>query len=235
MQEVSHAIGLDSRIGSKFLQASVGFGGSCFQKDVLNLVYLCEALNLPEVADYWHQVVDMNNYQRRRFAYRIVHRLFNTVTDKQITIFGFAFKKNTGDTRESSSIYICKHLMDEQARLVIYDPKVDPKQIDRDLKHPAISEDPLRVDRLVGVVDDPYRAAERSHALVVLTEWDEFKSLDYKRIYDSMMKPAFVFDGRLILDHQLLMKIGFEVDIVGKRVEPTSNSVTGWPQYAEIP
>ena len=235
VQEVSHAIGLDSRIGSKFLQASVGFGGSCFQKDVLNLVYLCEALNLPEVADYWHQVVDMNNYQRRRFAYRIVHRLFNTVTDKQITIFGFAFKKNTGDTRESSSIYICKHLMDEQARLVIYDPKVDPKQIDCDLKHPAISEDPSRVDRLVGVVDDPYRAAERSHALVVLTEWDEFKSLDYKRIYDSMMKPAFVFDGRLILDHQLLMKIGFEVDIVGKRVEPTSNSVTGWPQYAEIP
>ena len=232
VQEVAFAVGLDSRIGSKFLQASVGFGGSCFQKDLLNLVYLCEALNLPEVAAYWHQVVLMNDYQRRRFANRIVHRLFNTVTDKQITIFGFAFKKNTGDTRESSSIYICQHLMDEQACLAIYDPKVESQQIITDLKHPAISEDPSRVDRLVRILADPYKAAEGSHALVVMTEWDEFKTLDYKRIYDSMLKPAFVFDGRLLLDHERLSDIGFLVDVVGKRmsVQPT----VGWPNNTDI-
>ena len=233
VQEVAYAVGLDSRIGSRFLQASVGFGGSCFQKDLLNLVYLCEALNLPEVAAYWQQVVLMNNYQRRRFANRIVYRLFNTVTDKQITILGFAFKKNTGDTRESSSIYICQHLMDEQARLAIYDPKVDPRQIDADLRHPAISEDGSRVDRLVRVFTDPYTAAKGSHALVIMTEWDEFKTLNYKQIYKSMLKPAFVFDGRLILDHAQLRDIGFTVDVVGKQV--TEQPTVGWPHNTDIP
>ena len=233
VQEVAYAVGLDSRIGSRFLQASVGFGGSCFQKDLLNLIYLCEALHLPEVAAYWHQVVVMNNYQRRRFANRIVHRLFNTVTDKQLTIFGFAFKKNTGDTRESSSIYICKHLLDEQARLAIYDPKVDPQQINIDLRHPTISEDPSRVDRLVRVVADPYAAAEGSHALVIMTEWDEFKTLDYSRIYRSMVKPAFVFDGRLILDHGQLRDIGFTVDVVGKQA--VDQPMVGWPHNTDIP
>ena len=156
VEEVAHAIGTDSRIGDKFLKASVGFGGSCFQKDVLNLVYLCEALNLPEVAEYWHQVVLINNYQRRRFARKILDRLFNTISGKHITIFGFAFKKNTGDTRESSSIYISKHLLEEEANLVIYDPKVDPKQIQTDLVDPEILRDPSDFNRLVKIASDPY-------------------------------------------------------------------------------
>ncbi|XP_015748531.1 PREDICTED: UDP-glucose 6-dehydrogenase-like [Acropora digitifera] len=218
VSEVASAIGRDSRIGSCFLQASVGFGGSCFQKDVLNLVYLCEALNLPEVAAYWYQVIAMNEYQRRRFANRIVNCLFNTVTDKKIALFGFAFKKNTGDTRESASIYICKYLMDEGARITVYDPKVEKEQILLELTHPSISEDPERVERLITIENDPYKAVEAAHALVICTEWDEFKGYDYKRIYDSMLKPAFAFDGRMILDHCYLHEIGFQVETIGKVV-----------------
>ena len=224
VEEVAHAIGLDSRIGSKFLKASVGFGGSCFQKDVLSLVYLCEALNLPEVAEYWHQVVDMNDYQRKRFAGKIVQRLFQTVTGKRIAIFGFAFKKNTGDTRESSSIYVTKHLLDEAADIVIYDPKVNPAQIRSDLTNPAILSDPTQFDKLVTIATDPYMAAEGAHAIVVCTEWDEFVTLDYQRIYETMQKPAFVFDGRLILDHEKLLKIGFQVEVIGKVLKTPSSS-----------
>ena len=216
VEEVSHAIGLDSRIGSKFLKASVGFGGSCFQKDVLSLVYLSEVLNLPEVAEYWHQVVAMNDYQRRRFAQKIVNRLFQTVTGKRIAIFGFAFKKDTGDTRESSSIYITKHLLDEAAHIVIYDPKVEYEQIRMDLTDPSILSDPQQFDKLVTIATDPYAAVEGAHAIVICTEWDEFTTLDYTRIFTSMLKPAFIFDGRLILDHEKLMKIGFQVEVVGK-------------------
>lgn len=127
VSEVARAVGLDSRIGSKFLQASVGFGGSCFQKDILNLVYICEGLNLPEVAAYWQQVIDMNEYQKSRFSAKVVESLFNTVTDKRIAMLGFAFKKNTGDTRESPAIHVAKTLLDEGAVLHIYDPKVSPK------------------------------------------------------------------------------------------------------------
>lgn len=220
VEEVAHAIGRDSRIGNKFLKASVGFGGSCFQKDVLNLVYLCEALNLPEVAEYWMQVVTINDYQRKRFAHKVVDRLFNTVTGKRITILGFAFKKDTGDTRESSSIYISKHLLEEKARLVIYDPKVDPAQIKMDLTDPQILSDPNDFDRLVTISSDPYEAVEGSHALIVCTEWDEFVTLDYEKIYSKMLKPAFVFDGRLILDKDRLMEIGFQVEVIGKVVKP---------------
>ncbi|XP_033108684.1 UDP-glucose 6-dehydrogenase-like isoform X2 [Anneissia japonica] len=232
--EVAHAIGTDSRLGPKFLQASLGFGGSCFQKDVLNLVYLCEALNLPEVAAYWQQVIDMNDYQRRRFANKVIGCLFNTVTDKTITILGFAFKKNTGDTRESSSIYMCKYLMDEGARLHIYDPQVAQEQIIADLTHRDISEKSERgkfkmattletetewekVSKLVKIYNNPYEALEGAHAFVVCTEWDEFKELDYLRIYNSMLKPAFAFDGRRILDHDSLKNIGFHVETVGHK------------------
>lgn len=221
VSEVASAIGRDTRIGRHFLQASVGFGGSCFQKDVLNLVYLCEALNLPEVANYWYQVIAMNEYQRRRFANRIVNCLFNTVTDKKIALLGFAFKKNTGDTRESASIYICKYLMDEGARITVFDPKVEKDQIMLELTHPSISEGPeglKRVESLITIADDPYKAVQDAHALVVCTEWDEFKSYDYKRIYDSMLKPAFAFDGRMILDHCHLHEIGFQVETIGKVV-----------------
>ena len=223
VEEVAHAIGQDSRIGSKFLKASVGFGGSCFQKDVLNLVYLCEVLNLPEVAEYWHQVVSINDYQRRRFASKIVERLFQTVTGKCIAIFGFSYKKNTGDTRESSSISICKHLLDEEAKVVIYDPKVSPTQIKVDLTDPGIMNDASRFDRLVSIKEDPYTAVQGAHALVICTEWDEFITLDYQRIYNAMQKPAFIFDGRLILNHAKLLEIGFQVEAIGKVVGPVSD------------
>ena len=218
VEEVAHAIGKDSRIGSKFLKASIGFGGSCFQKDVLNLVYLSEVLNLSEVAEYWHQVILMNDYQRRRFVDKIVDKLFQTVTGKRIAIFGFSYKKNTGDTRESSSIYVCKHLLDEEAELVIYDPKVDREQIKLDLTEPSILSDVGRYNKLVNIASDPYSAVQDAHALVVCTEWDEFVTLDFQKIYDIMLKPAFVFDGRLILDHSKLLKIGFQVEVIGKVV-----------------
>ncbi|MEE6462226.1 hypothetical protein FKM82_001526 [Ascaphus truei] len=219
VEEVARAIGMDQRIGSKFLKASVGFGGSCFQKDVLNLVYLCEALNLPEVARYWQQVIDMNDYQRRRFASRIIDCLFNTVTDKKIAVLGFAFKKDTGDTRESSSIYISKYLMDEGAKLHIYDPKVPKEQIILDLSLPGVATDD-RVAQLVHITKDPYDACEGAHALVICTEWDMFKELDFDRIHTKMLKPAFIFDGRRVLDdlHGELQNIGFQVETIGKKV-----------------
>ncbi|XP_036274265.1 UDP-glucose 6-dehydrogenase isoform X4 [Pipistrellus kuhlii] len=219
VEEVATAIGMDQRIGNKFLKASVGFGGSCFQKDVLNLVYLCEALNLPEVAHYWQQVIDINDYQRRRFASRIIDGLFNTVTDKKIAILGFAFKKDTGDTRESSSIYISKYLMDEGAHLHIYDPKVPREQIVVDLSHPGVSEDD-QVSQLVTISKDPYEACDGAHAVVICTEWDMFKELDYERIHKKMLKPAFIFDGRRVLDglHQELQTIGFQIETIGKKV-----------------
>jgi len=216
VSEVARAIGRDSRIGPKFLQASVGFGGSCFQKDILNLVYISECLNLPEVAEYWSQVVSFNNFQRLRFSQRIVECLFNTITDKKIAIFGFAFKKNTGDTRESAAIYIARHLLDEGAHLDIYDPKVSEQQVRMELA--GVSDDPARVERLVTCHTDPYSAAISAHAVVICTEWDEFSTLDYTRIYGGMTKPAFLFDGRKILDHDALIKIGFHVETIGKRL-----------------
>jgi UDPglucose 6-dehydrogenase len=217
VSQLAQAIGLDSRLGPKFLQASVGFGGSCFQKDILNLVYLAESLNLPEVAAYWRQVVTMNSYQEHRFSTRILSSLFNTVSGKKLAIFGFAFKKDTGDTRESAAIYVCNDLLEDGAHLSIYDPKVKEEQIRHDLREVA----PLdRRDKDKVVVEkDPYEAARGSHALAILTEWDEFKSLDYRRIYESMLKPAFIFDGRLILDHAELRKIGFNVEVIGKVVQ----------------
>lgn len=172
--EVAKAVGLDSRIGSKFLQASIGFGGSCFQKDILNLVYICEGLNLPEVAAYWQQVIDMNEYQKMRFSQKIIESLFNTVSDKRISIFGFAFKKNTGDTRETPALTVCKTLLEEGAKLDIYDPKVDEFQIMEDLTHPSIAESPERVRKVVRVHCDPYEAVKGTYAIVLCTEWDEF-------------------------------------------------------------
>ncbi|XP_071538737.1 UDP-glucose 6-dehydrogenase isoform X3 [Panulirus ornatus] len=217
VSQVAGAVGRDSRIGSKFLQASVGFGGSCFQKDLLNLVYIAECVNLPEVAMYWQQVTDMNEYQRTRFAKRIVECLFNTVTDKTLAVFGFAFKKNTGDTRESPAIYVCSHLLEEGAQLNIYDPKVESKQIQCDLTSVAVTSEPERVQQLINIYSDPYDAVTDAHAIVVLTEWDEFKKYDYKKMLSVMKKPAFIFDGRKILDHEALINIGFHTETIGKR------------------
>jgi len=209
VDEVARAIGTDSRIGPKFLKASVGFGGSCFQKDVLNLVYLCGHFGLPEVAAYWNHVIKMNDWQKHRFAERVVHTLFNTVTGKRIAVLGFAFKKDTNDTRESAAIHVCKDLLEERAHLAIYDPKVKPSQIISDL---AIAEDSPNVTFPLSAE----KAAEGSHALLVLTEWDAFKSLDFEKIYQNMLKPAWIFDGRNILDRVHLEKIGFKVYGIGK-------------------
>jgi len=215
VDEVSYAIGRDSRIGPKFLKASVGFGGSCFQKDILNLVYLCEHFGLPEVAAYWEQVVIMNDWQKRRFSQQVVKSLFNTVADKKIAVFGFAFKKDTNDTRESAAIYVCQNLLEEQAHLAIYDPKVSEDQVRVDLKQREVLCDG-RLNDLVMIEEDPYAAARDAHAILILTEWNEFCALDFQRIYEGMHKPAFLFDGRNILDLEALRTIGFEARGIGR-------------------
>uniref|UniRef100_A0A915D8I9 UDP-glucose 6-dehydrogenase n=1 Tax=Ditylenchus dipsaci TaxID=166011 RepID=A0A915D8I9_9BILA len=220
VREVAHAVGCDTRIGDKFLNASVGFGGSCFQKDVMSLVYLCETLQLRQVADYWLSVIEINDYQRRRFADKIIAELFNTITDKKIAIFGFAFKKNTGDTRESSAIHIGRFLLEEHAQLCFYDPKVSQATIRFDLANHI---DKKQVDKLVTVSDNPYSAAEDAHAVVILTEWDEFVDLDYGKIYASMKKPASLFDGRLIIDQDKLRNIGFRVFSIGSASNQSLN------------
>lgn len=207
VSEVSRAIGTDSRIGPKFLHSSVGFGGSCFKKDILNLVYLCEHYGLTEVAAYWEQVVIMNEYQMSRFVEKLVTSLFNTVVDKRIALFGFAFKANTGDTRESPAITVTRRLLEERANVVITDPKAIPEA-----KH-----DLADVIEQVEFADDPYAAAKGAHAICIMTEWDAFKDLDYQRIFDSMQQPASIFDGRNILDHAALAEIGFNVYPIGKR------------------
>jgi UDPglucose 6-dehydrogenase len=210
VDEVANAIGHDSRIGPKFLKASVGFGGSCFQKDILNLVYLCESFGLPEVAAYWQSVVTMNDWQKQRFASRMVKALFNTVAGKRIAIFGFAFKKDTNDTRESAAISICRDLLSEKAEVVVYDPKVPAGQIRQDVLGPEGE------NTLLKVVDSAAAAATGAHAIAVVTEWDEFKKLDFESIYESMPKPAFLFDGRNLLNHEALRAIGFTVSAIGK-------------------
>lgn len=215
VDEVAYAIGSDSRIGSKFLKSSVGFGGSCFQKDILNLVYLCEYFGLPEAAAYWEQVIILNDYQKRRFAMNIIQTLFNTVSGKKIAMLGWAFKKDTNDTRESAAIYVTDHLLNDMANVWVYDPKVPEKAMYADLDYlETRSKEENR--KLLKVVHDPYEACKDAHAIAVITEWDEFKTYDWKRIYDGMMKPAFIFDGRNILDHKKLMEIGFKVKAIGK-------------------
>ena len=210
VDEVANAIGRDSRIGSKFLKASVGFGGSCFQKDILNLVYLCEHFALPEVASYWESVVKMNDWQKHRFAARIVRSLFNTVADKKIAVLGFAFKKDTNDTRESAAIAVCRDLLAEQARVVVYDPKVPAEEIRADVLGKGVDN-----PRLV-IASSAYEAAAGAHALAIVTEWDEFKQLDYARIHAGMQQPAFLFDGRNILDLPKLREMGFRASGIGR-------------------
>jgi UDPglucose 6-dehydrogenase len=214
INEVSRAIGMDSRIGSKFLKASVGFGGSCFQKDILNLVYIAKSYGLNAVADYWEQVILMNDHQKNRFARNIVKTLYNTVSGKKITFLGWAFKRDTNDTRESAAIYIADNLLNEQAYIEVFDPKVSEKQIYFDLDY---LETRTNLQNKQGVVaaNDPYQACQNAHAIAILTEWDEFKNYDWQSIYDSMLKPAFIFDGRNVLDKHKLEKIGFVVHCIG--------------------
>jgi UDPglucose 6-dehydrogenase len=218
ISEISRAVGSDDRIGSKFLKASVGFGGSCFQKDILNLVYLCESFGLHECAEYWKQVVDMNDYQKKRFSMKMVKSMLNTVTGKKIAILGYAFKKDTGDVRETPSQFIVRDLLLENALIHIYDPQVcrEDMWIEMDYTCGINKGNTPRLEESITTSDDPYKACEGAHAFATLTEWDEFKDLDYQRIFDSMAKPAFAFDGRNILDHDKLRQIGFEVYAIGK-------------------
>ncbi|KQW99249.1 UDP-glucose 6-dehydrogenase [Flavobacterium sp. Root420] len=214
VNEVAKAIGMDSRIGSKFLKASVGFGGSCFQKDILNLVYIAKSYGLNEVADYWEQVIIMNDYQKKRFSTKITQTLYNTVADKKITFFGWAFKKDTNDTRESAAIYVADDLIDEQAKIAVYDPKVSREKILADLDYLKTRSQEENKASLVSY-QNPYEACEESHAIAVLTEWDEFTTYDWQKIYASMLKPAFVFDGRNILNKTELESIGFIYQAIG--------------------
>jgi UDPglucose 6-dehydrogenase len=215
VDEVSRAIGHDSRIGPKFLKASVGFGGSCFQKDILNLVYIARSYNLTAVADYWEQVIILNDHQKLRFAERIIQTMYNTVNGKKIAFLGWAFKKDTNDTRESAAIYVADHLLDEEAQLVVYDPKVTEEQIYKDLDY-LKTRSSADNRRLVTVVNDPYEALTDAHAVAVLTEWDEFRAYDWKEIKQMMKKPSFVFDGRKLLDAKLLRQLNFEYYAIGE-------------------
>ncbi len=218
VDEVAYAIGTDSRIGSKFLKASVGFGGSCFQKDILNLVYLCEYFGLPEVAAYWEQVIIMNDYQKKRFATNIIHTLFNTVSGKKIALLGWAFKKDTNDTRESAAIYVADDLLSDLAQVGVYDPQVSADKMYADLNY--LQTRPAKEnEQMLEVHSNAYDACKDAHAIAIITEWDEFKTLDWQRIFDQMKKPAFLFDGRNILNHSHLREVGFIVKAIGKGAE----------------
>lgn len=212
VSEVSRAIGMDTRIGHKFLGASVGFGGSCFQKDILNLVYICESEGLPEVAQYWQQVVDMNEHQKTAFTRKVISSLFNTVTNKKIAVFGFAFKKDTGDVRETPALSVCHMLMEDGAIIHVYDPKVQRADAMKEFVYHNMKVDEGKFH----FSSSAREAADGAHAILVLTEWDEFKLLPYHEFYATMMKPALVCDGRGILNHRELEKIGFEVHAIGK-------------------
>ncbi len=204
--EVARAVGMDSRVGNKFLNASIGFGGSCFKKDILNLVYLCRNYGLYEVADYWEGVVRINDYQKERFVLSMLGAMFNTLAGKKICLFGFAFKANTGDTRESPAISISRRLVEERADIVISDPRaLANAQLElKDIKEK------------ITFIEDPLSAAAGCDAIAVMTEWDIYAVLDFKKIYETMRKPAFIFDGRNILDHNSLFEMGFNVFPVGK-------------------
>tara|TARA_B100001059_G_scaffold235200_1_gene280081 strand:- start:237 stop:1628 length:1392 start_codon:yes stop_codon:yes gene_type:complete len=215
VDEVATAIGMDSRIGNKFLKSSVGFGGSCFQKDILNLVYIAKSLNLNEVSEYWNQVIKINDYQKRRFAQKIIKSLFGTVSDKKITFFGWAFKKDTNDTRESAAIYVADFLIENGAKICVYDPKVSEQQMLLDLDYLNTRSSKENKNALSYYLD-PLKACENSHAVAVITEWEEFKYYDWHKIYDCVMSPAKVFDGRNILNKVALEEIGFEVFSIGK-------------------
>lgn len=217
VNEVSKAIGMDSRIGSKFLKASVGFGGSCFQKDILNLVYIAKSYGLNEVADYWEQVIIMNEYQKERFTNQLITALYNTVSDKKITFLGWAFKKDTNDTRESAAIKVADNLLNEQAKISVYDPKVKAQQIYADLEYLKTRTD-AKNKQLLTVESDPYIACANSHSIAILTEWDEFKGYDWQKIYNNMLKPAVIFDGRSLLERKKMEEIGFVYYSIGSGI-----------------
>jgi UDPglucose 6-dehydrogenase len=221
VDEVARAVGSDSRIGSKFLKASVGFGGSCFQKDILNLVYICRCLGLTEVANYWEQVIILNDYQKRRFADKIIRTMYNTVSGKKITFLGWAFKKDTNDTRESAAIYVAWDLLLDNAVIHVYDPAVSKENIIKDLDY--LAEQNIEFSKVkeqlftnLTVHNDPYEAMNQAHAIAILTEWEEFKFYDWQKVYNNMLKPAYVFDGRNVFNEVEIRGFGFKLIQIGK-------------------
>ncbi len=208
IKEVKKSIGTDRRIGNKFLEAGPGFGGSCFKKDILNLVYLSRFYGLNEVANYWEQIILINSWQQKRISELIIKKLYGTLSEKKLAIFGFSFKANTNDTRESPSISISNHLLDEGARLNIYDPQVSGKQISENL-----------VDKEIDIFMNPLEAAKDVDAIIIMTEWKEFNKLDWSQIFSLMRKPAWIFDTRLCLETDNLRNIGFNIWSVGSNNE----------------
>jgi UDPglucose 6-dehydrogenase len=206
IREVSHAVGTDSRIGPHFLRESIGFGGSCFKKDILNLIYICEFYGLYEVARYWESVIQINEWQKQRFISTLIRTLFNTVVGKRITLLGFAFKANTSDIRESPAIAVATQLLTERAHVVIHDPKAIPNA------KAYFGETSTNLT----FEDDPYQATQGAHALVLLTDWQLYTTLDYSKILNSMQKPSFLFDGRNCLNHSELFQMGYNVFPIGK-------------------
>lgn len=205
--EVAHAIGLDSRIGPKFLKAGIGFGGSCFRKDILNLVYMCESCGLHEEAEYWKSVVSMNEHQCARFVKNMLRQMFDTICGKRIAILGFAFKADTSDTRDTPALKVARLLAEERAEVVISDPyALENAKMDlADLGDGVIYE------------SDPYEAVKNADAVAVLTDWKGYRDMDWSQVFGEMRQPAFVFDGRNCLDHQALFELGFQVHAIGKK------------------
>ncbi len=227
--EVSRSIGKDSRIGSKFLDSGPGFGGSCFKKDILNLVYLAEYFGLKEVAKFWESVIEMNNWHQKRITEIVVKKLFGTISNKKIVVLGFAFKANTNDTRESAAITICKNLINEGADLVIYDPKVSSSQIEADLQikpENEIEKDDFDLKEKLGKwrfsknldnFDDAY-------AVLILTEWEEFKNINWMAVSKKMVPPAWVFDSRSIVNSHKVKEAGINLWRLGDGTQNQENS-----------
>ncbi len=218
VREVARAIGTDSRIGAKFLDAGPGFGGSCFKKDILNLVYLANYFGLDEVANFWESVVKLNYWHQNRISRLIVEKLFGTLSDKRIAILGFAFKANTNDTRESAAIKICQDLLEEGAILNIYDPKVFTKQILKDLNlidHPQSATNELNKFNRCFIKDNIYETFQDADAILILTEWSEFSNINWKSAYKIMRKPCWVFDSRSIVNPEKVLEANLKLWRIG--------------------
>ena len=222
VREVSRAIGSDQRIGSRFLDSGPGFGGSCFKKDILNLVYLSEHFGLPEVASFWESVVTLNTWHQHRISKLITKKLYGTLSGKKIAILGFAFKSDTNDTRESAAIQICKDLIEEGSALYIHDPKVNHQQISRDLNVKETKSDSQyklssnsEIEGSWQSVQDLDEAFKNADAIVILTEWKEYSNLNWEKISQIMRQPSWIFDSRSITNPQKIINSGLNLWRIG--------------------
>ena len=213
IEEVSKAIGMDSRIGNNFLKTSVGFGGSCFQKDILNLIYISRSIGLKKVANYWEQILIINEHQRNRFSNKIIQYIKSEHLEPKVLLLGWAFKKNTNDTRESAAIYVANNLINENISVDVYDPKVNQKQVNLDLSNMNLNYD----KSLVNFIKDPFLSISKYNIIAIMTEWDEFKRYNWETIYENIKKPAYIFDGRNILDINEIKKIGYNYIGIGRK------------------